>query len=81
MPNDNLAVGAVRWDLSSIYSGMDDPQIDFDIAEFAKQAELFNANYKGKLADTLGRAIADYSELEMLGERSWSIFPSCKAWT
>ncbi len=67
MPNDNLAVGAVRWDLSSIYSGVDDPRIDFDIAEFAKQAELFSANYKGKLADTLGRAIADYSELEMLG--------------
>ena len=69
MPNDNIADANVRWDLSSIYSGIDDPQIDLDIAEFTKRAERFNANHKGKLADTLGRAISDYSELEMLGEK------------
>jgi oligoendopeptidase F len=69
MRTDNITDGTVRWDLSSIYSGIDDPHMDLDIAEFTKQAEIFNVNYKGKLADKLGRAISDYSELEMLGEK------------
>jgi len=66
MPENTIAAHTVRWDLRSIYSGIDDPQIDLDVAEFAKQAEKFRADYKGKLADTLGRAISDYSELQML---------------
>ena len=69
MPNDNLADSSVRWNLSSIYSGIDDPQIDADLAEFANRAQKFNADYKGKLDHTLGQAISDYSELEMLGEK------------
>ena len=69
MPNDNLADSSVRWNLSSIYSGIDDPQIDADLAEFANRAQKFNADYKGKLEHTLGQAISDYSELEMLGEK------------
>jgi oligoendopeptidase F len=60
-------VDAVRWDLSSIYSGIDDPQIELDIQEFAKLAQAFHAAHKAKLADTLRKAISDYSELEMLG--------------
>jgi oligoendopeptidase F len=57
----------VRWDLSSIYAAIDDPQIDLDLAEFTRRAETFSAKYKGKLAERLGQAIADYAELEMLG--------------
>ena len=66
MSTDTIATTAadhIRWDLSSIYSGMDDPQIDLDIADFTKRAQTFNAHYKGKLADKLGPAISDYSEL------------------
>src|SRR6266511_402015 len=69
MPKIESAAENVRWNLSSIYSGVDDPQIDLDIAEFTRQAEAFNACHKGKLAETLGRAISDYSELEMLGAK------------
>lgn len=69
MPMSNLADDNVRWDLTFLYSGIGDPQIELDVAEFAKQAREFSANYKGKLADTLGRAIAAYAELEMLGEK------------
>lgn len=57
----------VRWDLNSIYSGIDDPQIDRDIAEFSRRAEKFRNGYRGKLAVTLGSAISDLAELEMLG--------------
>ena len=69
MPKIESAAQNVRWDLSSIYSGIDDPQIDLDIAEFTRQAEAFHASHKGKLAETLGHAISDYSELEMLGAK------------
>ena len=69
MPKIESAAQNVRWDLSSIYSGVDDPQIDLDIAEFTRQAEAFHASHKGKLAETLGHAISDYSELEMLGAK------------
>jgi oligoendopeptidase F len=40
-----------------------------DIVNFGKQAESFKADHKGKLAETLGRAISDYAELEMLGQK------------
>ena len=63
----STADSKIRWDLTCLYSGISDPQIDLDIAEFTKSAQQFSLNYKGKLADKLGAAISDYSELEMLG--------------
>ena len=59
MSSDHIADSNVRWDLTSIYSAISDPQIDLDIAEFARQAQQFSLNYKGKLADKLGAAISD----------------------
>ena len=67
MPTQYTADRNVRWDLTSIYAAIGDPQIDLDIAEFTKSAQQFNLNYQGKLADTLGGAISDYAELDMLG--------------
>jgi oligoendopeptidase F len=67
MSSDHTADSNVRWDLTSIYSAIIDPQIDLDIAEFAKRAQQFSLHYKGKLADSLAAAISDYSELDMLG--------------
>ena len=67
MSSDHTADSNVRWDLTSIYSAIIDPQIDLDIAEFARRAQQFSLHYKGKLGDSLAAAIADYSELEMLG--------------
>jgi oligoendopeptidase F len=67
MPSNQTADSNVRWDLTSIYSAITDPQLDLDIADFTSQARQFNLNYKGKLVDSLGPAISDYSELDMLG--------------
>ena len=67
MPSLEVVDSSVRWDLSSIYSGVGDPQINLDIAEFTTRAEQFNKNFKGYLADKLGPAISSYSELDMLG--------------
>ena len=66
MSSHNTAESNVRWDLTSFYSAISDPQIDLDIAEFTRQAEQFSSNYKGKLAERLCGAIADYAELDML---------------
>ena len=67
MSSHQTADSDVRWDLTFLYSSISDPQLDLDIAEFARQAQQFSLHYKGKLADNLGPAISDYSELDMLG--------------
>jgi oligoendopeptidase F len=67
MPSLTTVDDSVRWDLTAIYSGVGDPQIDSDIVEFTTRAEQFNRDFKGNLAEKLGLAISSYSELEMLG--------------
>ena len=67
MPNIQTADENIRWDLTFIYSGVGDPQIDQDLAEFSRLAADFHQRFKGKLDATLGQAISAYSELDMLG--------------
>jgi oligoendopeptidase F len=69
MTSDSLLVDNARWDLTSLYAGIDDPQINLDLAHFGQQAAKFKVDHKGKLAETLGPAISDYAELEMLGQK------------
>ena len=56
----------IRWDLSVLYADIADPRLDSDLAELTAMAMRFSASYKGKLAESLGGAIRDYSEIEML---------------
>ena len=56
----------VRWDLSILYSDIDDPGLDSDLRDLAAMAKRFSLTYKSKLAELLGPAIKDYSEIEML---------------
>ena len=56
----------VRWDLGILYSGIEDPRLDSDLADLAAMAKHFSLAYKGKLSELLGPAIRDYSEIEML---------------
>jgi oligoendopeptidase F len=56
----------IRWDLGLMYLSPDDPRLDADIARLIKMAKDFNASYKGKLTQLLGKAILDYSEIVML---------------
>ena len=52
--------------LSLLYSDIADPRLDSDLAELTAMAKHFYLTYKGKLAELLGPAIRDYSEIEML---------------
>ncbi|MBI2048429.1 MAG: M3 family oligoendopeptidase [Parcubacteria group bacterium] len=62
----DLKTMEARWDLNVLYAGIDDPQIDNDVALSIKLTEQFAAAYKGKLATTLGAAITALSEISML---------------
>ncbi len=39
----------VRWDLSDLYAGIDDPAIDRDIDQTNERADQFGATYRGKV--------------------------------
>ncbi len=49
-----------RWDLSPLYSGVEDPQIDADIVRLEEMAKKFRDSYKGKLSLQLHHALEDY---------------------
>ena len=67
MPSTIDSTDQVRWDLSILYSDIEDPRLDSDLGQFAAMVKHFSSTYKGKLAELLGPAIKDYSEIEMLG--------------
>jgi oligoendopeptidase F len=69
MENNNLGTEQVRWDLSGFYSGVDDPQIDKDLTGLVTREKKFYDDHKGKLAETLGVAIADLAEINMRAEK------------
>jgi oligoendopeptidase F len=66
MENTAVSANDIRWDLSILYTDIADPRLDADLQELTGMAKHFSAAYKGKLAEQLGAAIRDYSEIEML---------------
>lgn len=65
-PAATAAADEVRWDLSVFYSDITDPRLDSDMRKLAEWAGRFSANYKGKLAERLGPALQEYSEIDTL---------------
>ncbi|PLY03385.1 MAG: oligoendopeptidase F [Desulfuromonas sp.] len=60
-----------KWDLSPIYSSIDDPKIENDLKKAVADAAAFSRAYKGKIAvgpdvSTLAAALRDYEELQRL---------------
>lgn len=62
----------VRWDLGLMYNGLEDPNLAKDRKELQKMAEVFSQTHKGSLAETLPKALADYSEIDMLAGKIMS---------
>ncbi|MFC1959618.1 M3 family oligoendopeptidase [Chloroflexota bacterium] len=58
---------AIKWDLSALYNGVDDPQIEKDIETTNASAETFATTYRGKLTtfdnEELYEAIHEYEQL------------------
>src|ERR1700730_5435214 len=66
MTNTIESTDLIRWDLSILYADIADPRLDSDLSALTAMAKHFSLTYKGKLAELLGGAIRDYSEIEML---------------
>jgi oligoendopeptidase F len=66
MENTIESTELIRWDLSVLYTDINDPRLDSDLGELKSMAKHFSQTYKGKLAELLGGAIRDYAEIEML---------------
>jgi len=69
MKNKSVGTEDVRWDLSFLYKGINDPQITADISVWIGEAKNFFATHKGNLGKTLPKALADYIELTMLQQK------------
>ncbi|HUC31696.1 MAG TPA: M3 family oligoendopeptidase [Candidatus Paceibacterota bacterium] len=69
MENNSLGTERVQWDLAIFYSGVDDPQIDKDLAELVAREKKFYEDYRGNLAEKLGGAIADIAEISMRSDK------------
>ena len=66
---------AVRWDLSDLFGGPDDPKLEATLTRELERAKKFEATYKGKVATlepkafaAMMRELADYEESSSLPE-------------
>ena len=66
MKKVDLKTENVRWDLSCLYGGVDDPRIEKDFELFEKMSKDFYGKYEAKLSIKLGDAIRDYIEIDVL---------------
>lgn len=66
MENTIESAELIRWDLSILYTDLNDPRLGADLEELTAMARNFAGKYKGRLADLLGGAMKDYAEIEML---------------
>ena len=61
------------WDLSDLYQGMTDKQIEKDLAVYQKSAEAFAKKYKGKIAQLSPKQFFEmaqnYEERSVLGNK------------
>src|SRR5438128_1889984 len=69
MTPEQLGTDKVRWDLSFLYKGIDDPQIDKDLEALVAAFKKFNQDYKGNLGEKLGSAISDYIKNGYISEK------------
>jgi oligoendopeptidase F len=58
----------VAWDLTHLFAGIDDPQIDAEVARAEADAAAFRERYHGKVAEldaaALAEAVAEYERVE-----------------
>jgi oligoendopeptidase F len=68
-----MTAPGVRWDLSSLYAGPDDPRLEADVEEAARAAAAFAARYRGRVAQLepadLAAALREYEAIEERGRR------------
>jgi len=69
LPADAGPAAGVRWDLSDLYAGPDDPRLEADLDAAEARAKRFAARHRGRVAALSAAALADaLDELEALQE-------------
>jgi oligoendopeptidase F len=67
--DDEVLASGVRWDLSDLYAGPDDPQIDADLDGALDGAKDFARRFRGRLASLTAEELRQaLDELEALNE-------------
>lgn len=72
----------MRWDLSPLYAGPDDPRIQADLTTVRERIRAFRAAYEGRVADLSAEALHDalvamevpYNMAERLAGYAWMAF-------
>lgn len=59
----------IRWNLNSLYKGVDDPQLDTDVSAVALGMKQFADEYRGKLDSLLSSAIERLGNISMLSSK------------
>lgn len=67
--SDTASATGVTWDLKDLYAGVDDPQLERDLALVLERAQEFRDRYRGRIAELVGEALlAAVQELEAILE-------------
>ncbi|MBF0154614.1 MAG: oligoendopeptidase F, partial [Magnetococcales bacterium] len=64
MTDTTASPDAPRWDLSSIYTGVDDPELDADLARLTDQYRAFSSAFQGRLETRLGEALPAWEGIQ-----------------
>jgi oligoendopeptidase F len=67
--NIDAAAAAVRWDLTDLYTDIDDPKLDVDLQALLDQLETFHTNYAGHLDSRLGDALAAQAAMTCVSDQ------------
>lgn len=67
--NQKTGAEDIRWDLTFLYSGTEDPALEADIAAWCAKAKAFHDAHKGTLATTLGAALTAQAEMAHLSNK------------
>ena len=58
-----------RWDLSVLYKGLADPQLERDLLAYEAGTKNFQATYRGQLKTRLGQALSELIALSTIAQR------------
>jgi oligoendopeptidase F len=59
----------VRWDLSDLYTDIDDPSLQVDLDRLVELIEAFHDRFAGNLAESMGAALDAQAEISCLSDK------------
>lgn len=76
---DETGAEDVRWDLSDLYDGLEDPRIDADLKRLLEQAETFDREFRGKLTERLGASLDAQARMSCLSDQLMGYLFLCRS--